>query len=1135
MNKIRLLFLLLLLSAFSVQAQGDNGTPVDPPVRPAEVEQPELVVIPGTIQSVLGCEGDWQPDCEATALTFDELSGLWMGTFDIPAGDYEYKVAINGSWDENYGGMADLDGSNVTLSLEEDTTVMFIYDHFTHWVMNDADTPIVTAPGSYNSELDCPESMGDNGDWAPECLVTWMQDPDADGIFAFSTDAIPAGDYEVKVAIDRTWDVNYGAEGAPGGANIPFTVPEDRTKVTFAYNSSDNVLSIGIGEPAMVGQVITVDLSVEQAYWVSADTIAWEIASGEGVTYKLHYAADASLEIVDGVLTGGESLDLTANGAGLSEAVLEKFPHLAGLTALQLPAETSRETLQELLRSQLAVVAYDADGALIGGTGLQIPGVVDDLFTYDGDLGVICDGETPTLSVWAPTAQNVNLHLFADESADAEATVIEMEYDPATGVWSVVGTPEWTYQYYLYEVDVYAPSVQRVVTNMVTDPYSFSLSMNSNRSQIVDLYNDPALMPEGWLEVTKPALDAPEDISLYELHIRDFSITDASVPEELRGTFAAFTVTDSNGMQHLASLSQAGLTHVHMLPLFDIATINENAAERVEPDFEELASFAPDSDQQTAIIDPIRDQDGFNWGYDPLHYTVPEGSYSTDPNGAQRIVEFRQMVQSLNNIDLRVVMDVVYNHTNAAGQSDNSVLDRIVPGYYHRLDGSGNVATSTCCQNTATEHNMMRKLMVDSIETWAVAYRVDGFRFDLMGHHMLDDMIAVRETLDALTVEADGVDGTSIYVYGEGWDFGEVENNQRGVNATQLNIGGTGIGVFNDRMRDAARGGTPFGGQQEQGFINGLFVDPNGITPGTETLQQARLIRFMDQIRVGLAGNLADYTFEQANGQTVTGADIDYNGSPAGYTSDPQENIIYVAAHDNETLWDAIQYKAPESADIAARVRMNNMGISLVGFSQGIPFFHAGDELLRSKSLDRDSYNSGDWFNAIDFSYQDNSWGRGLPPSSSENWDIIAPLLGDESLQVTSDDILSATNHMQEVLQIRNSSPLFRLQTAEDVQQRLTFHNTGFNQTPGVILMSISDMVEGMEDIDPNYGMVVVVFNTDVDPVTIGDDAFDGLSFELHPVQVSSADAVVQTATYNGDGTFTVPGRTTAVFVVPNF
>src|SRR5512145_2700531 len=185
------------------------------------------------------------------------------------------------------------------------------------------------------------------------------------------------------------------------------------------------------------------------------------------------------------------------------------------------------------------------------------------------------------------------------------------------------------------------------------------------------------------------------------------------------------------------------------------------------------------------------------------------------------------MVQALNQAGLRVVMDVVYNHTNASGQEAKSVLDKIVPGYYHRLNADGAVETSTCCQNTATEHAMMRKLMVDSVVTWATQYKVDGFRFDLMGHHMLDDMKAVRAALDALTLENDGVDGKLIYVYGEGWDFGEVANNARGKNATQLNIAGTGIGVFNDRLRDAVKGGSPFSDPRDQGFVTGLGFTSN--------------------------------------------------------------------------------------------------------------------------------------------------------------------------------------------------------------------------------------------------------------------------------------------------------------------
>ncbi|TVR23351.1 MAG: pullulanase-type alpha-1,6-glucosidase [Anaerolineaceae bacterium] len=1101
----------------------DAGLTIDAPVRPLEIEQPDLVVLPGTIQSVLGCDGDWQPNCEATALTYLPEFDIWRGEFDLPAGDYAYKVAIDGSWEENYGINAEAGGADIPLSLTEDATVTFYYDHFTNWVADSVNNQIVTAPGSYNPAVGC------SGEWQPDCMRAWLQDTDGDGVYTFATDLIPAGDYEVKVAIGQSWAINYGADGVRDGANIPFSVPEDGVKVLFVYNESDNKLTVSVGEPVVLGRVVTVNLRRTQAYWVDAQTVAWDAPDGDDVRYVLHYSADAALESDGGQITGGESLALTLNADGLSQQVLDKFPHLAGLNALQI-SEADAALVPEILRGQFAVAAYEGD-ELIGGTALQIPGVLDDLYTYDGALGVTYDGDTPSIAVWAPTAQNVRLHLFADSATD-EAEVLDMTHDADNGVWRITGEPDWTYQFYLFEVQVFAPTVGRIVTNMVTDPYSYSLAMNSTRSQIVDIYNDPALMPDGWQTAQKPPLASFNDIAVYEIHVRDFSVSDPEVPEELVGTFAAFALPNSYGVRHLRGLAESGLTHLHLLPVFDIATIDEDKDTWVMLDFEELAAFPPDSEEQTNLIDPIRDQDPFNWGYDPFHFTAPEGSYSTEPDGVQRIIEFRQMVQALNEMGLRVVKDVVYNHTNAAGQGDKSVFDRIVPGYYHRLDANGNVMTSTCCQNTATEHNMMQRFMVDSLHTWAVAYRVDGFRVDLMGHHMLDNMIEVREMLDGLTLEDDGVDGAMIYVYGEGWDFGEVANNARGVNATQLNIGGTGIGVFNDRLRDAARGGSPFDGQQHQGFITGLATEPNEFTPGSDAEQMARLLLFSDQIRVGLAGNLRDYTFINAQGEAVTGADISYNGNPVGYTLSPQENIIYVAAHDNETLWDTVQYKAPEGLSIDQRVRMNNLGVSLVALSQGVPFFHAGDDMLRSKSLDRDSYNSGDWFNRLDFTYQTNNWGGGLPPSSRDNWDIIAPLLGDERLTVDTDDIVSAVNHMREMLQIRYSSPLFRLQTAEQIQERVAFHNTGPDQVPGVIVMSLSDLIPNAPILDDAHQMIVVVFNSRPDDVSLDVGLPDGMEFVLHPVLAESEDSVVREATY-ADGILNVPERTTAVFVAP--
>jgi pullulanase-type alpha-1,6-glucosidase len=741
-------------------------------------------------------------------------------------------------------------------------------------------------------------------------------------------------------------------------------------------------------------------------------------------------------------------------------------------------------------------------------------------------LGGTFDGEIPTLRVWAPTAQAVTLLLLGNNPDSDNVTEIPMAFDSETGVWSIRGEAAWKGQYYLYQVEVYAPSTGRIETNLVTDPYSLSLSLNSEFSQIVDL-NDTGLKPEGWDALEKPALAAPEDIVLYELHIRDFSAGDPTVPEELRGTYKAFTVKDSNGMKHLTALAQAGLTHIHLLPAFDIASINEDKSTWQTVDEEKLASLPSDSDQQSIAVSAIKESDGFNWGYDPLHYTTPEGSYATDPQGTPRIVEFREMVGSLNQSGLRVVMDVVYNHTNASGQNENSVLDRLVPGYYHRLNADGAVETSTCCQNTATEHAMMRKLMVDSVVTWAKEYKVDGFRFDLMGHHMLADMQAVRAALDSLTLENDGVDGSSIYIYGEGWDFGEVASNARGKNATQLNLAGTGIGVFNDRLRDAVRGGSPFADPREQGFVTGLMFANNSNQEGSEEEQQRQLNDYTDWIRLGLAGNLAGYEIVRANGATVTGDKLRYNGAPAGYTADPQENVIYVSAHDNQTLFDAIQAKAPAQATVADRVRMNNLALSIVMFSQGVPFFHAGDEILRSKSFNPNSYNSGDWYNKLDWTYESNNWGVGLPPEGTGQWEIYRPLLGDPHLAATKATIEFARASFLEYLQIRRSSRLFRLETAEQIQDTVSFYNNGPDAIPGLIVMHLNDTAE----IDPVYDEMVVLFNARPDEVSFRDPAFVDKGLSLNSVQQVSNDELVRNAKFDpATGTFTLAGRTTAVF-----
>lgn len=280
-----------------------------------------------------------------------------------------------------------------------------------------------------------------------------------------------------------------------------------------------------------------------------------------------------------------------------------------------------------------------------------------------------------------------------------------------------------------------------------------------------------------------PVVERAVDRAIYELHIRDFSISDETVPADERGTYLAFT-RDSAGTDQLKQLADAGINTVHLLPSFDIASIEEDRAAQAVPDCD-LASFGPADAAQQACIQAVADADGFNWGYDPYHYSTPEGSYAVDADGGARVSEFRSMVGALHDMDLQVVLDEVFNHTAASGQAEKSVLDQVVPGYYHRLNAAGGVETSTCCQNVATEHLAAQKLMVDSIVTWARDYKVDGFRFDLMGHHSTTNMQAIRDALDALTLAKDGVDGSAIHLYGEGWNFGEVADDALFEQATQ--------------------------------------------------------------------------------------------------------------------------------------------------------------------------------------------------------------------------------------------------------------------------------------------------------------------------------------------------------------
>ncbi|MFF1813328.1 pullulanase-type alpha-1,6-glucosidase [Streptomyces sp. NPDC058251] len=861
--------------------------------------------------------------------------------------------------------------------------------------------------------------------------------------------------------------------------------------------------------PQPAGSAAALDLTTSKAVWIDRNTVAWN-GSEAAASTQLLYSRDGSIAVKDGTLTSDDERWIRLSRTSLTDAQKAAFPHLKDYTAWSVDPR-DRDRVREALSGQLVASQRAAGGAVLAATGVQIAGVLDDLYdATKAQLGPTFRDGRPTLAVWAPTAQSVALEL--------DGSTVAMKRNDTTGVWSVTGAKSWRNKPYRYVVKVWAPTVHKVVTNKVTDPYSVALTADSERSLVVDL-GAKSLAPSGWSHLEKPKAVPLKDAQIQELHIRDFSVQDTTVPAKDQGTYLAFTDKNSDGSKHLKQLARSGTSYVHLLPAFDIATIPEKKSDQARTDCA-LASYAADSQKQQECVAKTAAKDAYNWGYDPYHYTVPEGSYATDPDGTARTVQFRKMVKSLNEDGLRVVMDVVYNHTAASGQADTSVLDRIVPGYYQRLLADGSVATSTCCANTATENAMMGKLVVDSIVTWAKEYKVDGFRFDLMGHQPKANILAVRKALDALTPQKDGVDGKKIILYGEGWNFGEVADDARFVQATQKNMAGTGIATFSDRARDAVRGGSPFDSDPGvQGFASGLYTDPNSSTAnGTSAEQKARLLHYQDLIKIGLTGNLATYRFTDSDGKEVKGSEVDYNGQPAGYADAPGDALAYADAHDNESLYDALTYKLPAATSAGDRARMQVLAMATATLSQGPALSQAGSDLLRSKSLDRNSFDSGDWFNAIHWNCQDgNGFGRGLPMAADNQskWPYATPLL--TSVRVGCEQIEGASAAYQELLKIRTTERVFGLSTAGQVQSKLSFPLSGKDETPGVITMELGDLV--------------VVFNATPDKreQTIG--ALAGTAYALHPAQASGADPIVKSSSYAAKtGTFAVPGRTVAVF-----
>ena len=498
--------------------------------------------------------------------------------------------------------------------------------------------------------------------------------------------------------------------------------------------------------------------------------------------------------------------------------------------------------------------------------------------------------EATKFALWAPTADEVSLKLYAEGQGGEPVRTLSMKEDDG-GLWRATVEGDLNGQFYTFDV-----KVDGAWLGDTPGVWAKAVGVNGDRAAVIDLDDTD---PQGWDKDVRPELKSFADIIIYEMHHRDFSIDSLSGIVH-GGKFLALTEAGTRsargqktGIDHLKEL---GVTHVHILPSFDYSTVDETRL----------------------------DVPQYNWGYDPKNYNVPEGSYATDPYDPEvRIREFKQMVMALHQAGIRVVMDVVYNHTAV---TEGSNFECTVPGYFYRQNPEGGWANASGCGNeTASEREMMRRYMVESVKYWVEEYHVDGFRFDLMGIHDLTTMRAIRKALDEID--------PSIYVYGEGWAAGSPQWPADSL-AMKNNIDRlAGVAAFSDEFRDSLRG--PFGNDGLGAFLAGLEGHEAGI-------------------RFGLAGGVEHPQVNDGAAHKV----------PKFWALQPTQFISYVSCHDDMCLADRLKATMPDASP-AVRTALHKLAETAVLTSQGVPFIFAGDEVMRDKSGVHNSYNSPDSINAI--------------------------------------------------------------------------------------------------------------------------------------------------------------------------
>lgn len=518
----------------------------------------------------------------------------------------------------------------------------------------------------------------------------------------------------------------------------------------------------------------------------------------------------------------------------------------------------------------------------------------DDFSTYPhyggDDLGVSYSKEQTKIRIWAPTAIQVELRIYRQGQGGSAIRIDQFE-KAENGTWIFKLQGDLNGYYYTIKVN------DGDWLNETPGVDARAVGVNGHRGLIFD---PEKTNPEGWVNDQRIKCDHATDAIIYELHVRDFSISPSSGIKN-KGRYLAFTESGTlspeglkTGIDHLKEL---GITHVHLLPVNDFFTVDEQAPDK-----------------------------SYNWGYDPQNFNAPEGSYSTNPNTVSRILELKMLVQALHKAGIGVIFDVVYNHTY---RTRRSYFNQTVPGYYYRQKSNGTFSNASGCGNEiATERNMVRKFIIDSLNYWATEFHVDGFRFDLMGIYDLDTMNQIRAGMDSIS--------PSILLYGEGWTADKSPLNETW-RAVKTNVSRLyRIAVFNDDFRDGIKGN--HSENQSKGFVSG------------QTIQE-------ENIKFGITGACF-------HPQIVYGY-VEHSKSP--WATEPWQCINYASCHDNLTLYDKLSSSCCPKASEEELNRMVMMAGALVLTSQGIPFLHAGVEMARTKLGDHNSYKSPDRINQIDW------------------------------------------------------------------------------------------------------------------------------------------------------------------------